>query len=237
MNFNHFYQNNNYNTNHNMNNNMNDNYNYNEQKQQQQQQKQQQPEVINNAFAIMVSGESLNRNCLKISDDKYIMEINKPGLVKSFGISILNANELPDNLGFAIYFSLPPFNQFDFVGVIHNEYPSTIVESPWNDRKGITACDVVRIGFELKEKSFLKSLKDKSETENVQKQSMIAAIKTEFAMKVSNHLFNFMNSYVKTTDNGQMIIAPASCLDQWHQKFQKKYIKDKKFADPNLSNI
>lgn len=195
-------------------------------------QKQQQikPQAINNAFAIMCPGRELNTNCLKISNDKYIMEINNPGLIKSFGISILNANQLPNNIGFAIYYSLPPFNQFEFVGVLHNEYCSTIIESPWKHLKGITGCQVVRIGFELKDKSFLKSLKDKTEQENMQKQSIMDNIKSEFALKVSQHLFDFMNSYVKTTDNGQMIVAPSNVLDKWHKKFTKKYILDKSFG-------
>ena len=190
----------------------------------------QQPQVIDGAFAIMCPGQALNRNCLKLSNDRYIMEIENPGLVKSFGISILNHNQLPQDIGFCIYCSLPPsFDEWEFIGILHNEYLSSIFESPWIDIKGITSCNVVRIGFQLKSKEFLKSLKGKSEQAKLEKNNMIAAIKTEFAMRVADNLFNFMNSFVKTTNNGQMLIAPAKCLNQWHDRFKTKYIKDPKF--------
>eukprot|EP01083_Nonionella_stella_P237945 834247_1 len=117
-----------------------------------------QPQVINNAFAIMVSGQPLNTNCLKINNDKYIMDINNPGLITSFGVTILNGNKLPNNVGFAVYYTLNNQN-YEFIGVIHGEYPTAIFDSPWMDIKGITAKKMVRIGFELKPKNFLKSLK------------------------------------------------------------------------------
>ncbi len=48
-------------------------------------------------------------------------------------------------------------------------------------------------------------------------------------MKVAQNLYNFMSSYVKTTNNGNMIVAPEKCLNQWHDRFKTKYIMDPKF--------
>eukprot|EP01083_Nonionella_stella_P191576 708990_1 len=189
-----------------------------------------QPQVVNNAFAVMVPGQPLNTNCVKINGDKYVIDINNPGLISSFGITVLNPNTLPKNIGFAIYYSLN--NQdFEFVGVIHRDYPSAIFNSPWLDIKGITGMKMVRIGFELKSTDFLKSLKDKSEQEAECKNNMLTAIKTEFAMKVAENLYNYMSSYVKPVNNGSanMIVAPEKCLNAWHDRFKTKYIMDPKF--------
>lgn len=193
---------------------------------------QSQPEFVNNAFAIMASGQPLITKCAKISKDKFLMEIGNPGLLKSIGVSILNANQLPNNVGFAVYYSLgPSFDQFEFLGVLHGDYPTAIFDAPWVDIKGITACKTARIGFELKSKDFLKSLQDSSEKNEEQKRNVLAAIKTEFAMQVANNLYNFMSSYVKSVNDGsgEMLVAPAKCLDQWHERFKRKYLMDPKF--------
>ena len=159
------------------------------------------------------------------------MEIPKPGLVDSFGASILNMNQLSNTVGFAIYYSFDG-QSFEFLGVLHSDYPTAIFKCPWSNNpnfKAITGCDKIMIGFELKTRDFLKSIHDKSEKDQLQKNNMILAIKTEFAMKVAENLYNFLSSYVKTTNDGQMIVAPQKCLDQWHDRFKQKYILDPHF--------
>lgn len=198
------------------------------------------PQLITNAFAMIVPGHELNTNCYQIrannntnnnptSDTKYLMMIENPGLVQNFAISLLNANQLPSDLGFAIFYSLPPFNDWKYIGIIHCKNASKIFKCPWMDIKGITKCPIARIGFELRAMDFLQSLEKENEKVMNETTNVLTVIKNEFAIKVANNLYEWMTSYTKSTENGEYIIAPANCLNQWQERFHRKYILDPEF--------
>ncbi|ETO07139.1 hypothetical protein RFI_30252 [Reticulomyxa filosa] len=183
---------------------------------------------VKNVFCVMVPGRPVNTTCLQISPTRCIMDIPKPGECKYFGISIIDPKTIPKNKGFIIYYSLPPFNEWSFIGTLHLKSPTQMMESPWMVFKKITVCPMCKIGIELKDITFVQSLEVKEETEH-SKNKFIATINEEFALKVAKDLYNYLSSYVKTSPNGEMMVCPASCLEKWHEKFKEKYVLDPKF--------
>lgn len=187
------------------------------------------PAIINNALCLMISGRPLQTKCYQISKDKFMFEMTKPGLVKEFGISIMDLTNFPKNNGFTIHYSLSPFKEWEYLGNITYENPSKIFTAPWLYYKAITQCESCRFGLQLTTIDFINSLNVKTDDNNGVKDKKMEVIQNEFALKVAQNLFDFMNSYAKSSPQGDVLLIPAKCLDLWHEKFKNKYIKDPNF--------
>jgi len=188
------------------------------------------PLNVTNAFVVTIPGKAMITSCIKISNDKYLFNLNiYPITIKSLCISILNLNNLPNNMGFVIFYSLPPYNNWEYLGCIHNEYPSIIINSPeWLLFKNISQCQSIRIGIEIKHKNLLKSLNDKQQQLIMLKQNKTDKIKQEFAVKVAKNLYNYLSSFINDNENQK---RTAKALDTWIQKFNAKYKRDPNFLD------
>ena len=75
----------------------------------------------------MYNNKQLN-NCQKKKKKKrFLFECKSPAEAKVLSVVILHPEQLPENSGLSVFYSMPPFNQnneWHFIGVIDRNFPS-----------------------------------------------------------------------------------------------------------------
>ena len=165
-------------------------------------------------FAMLVAGRRLEVDFV-MSGNKAMADIVLPDRVREFSVVILRP-ALPAGFGVAVCWSLPPYQDFQYVGSLSLDVPSATFRAPWHGRIR-PSVGSVRIGLSVEPLDVLKQMvpSDIKEEEAVM----------ENASGIAKDLFTYMSSFTKDAgeQHGNMLVIPVNCIDLWLKKFTAKH--------------
>lgn len=128
-------------------------------------------------------------------------------------------NGLPT--GLALYFSIPPFQDWQFLTALSNLRPSQIVNAGWSLNPSVNCVPSVRLGLCLESAvDILPKLDELSHFD----------FRRDFARKIALNLFRFIESFSSgNSRDGNFLRCPQDVLDKWLVRFDEKYQKDPNF--------
>uniref|UniRef100_A0A7S2TQB2 Hikeshi-like domain-containing protein n=1 Tax=Lotharella oceanica TaxID=641309 RepID=A0A7S2TQB2_9EUKA len=169
-------------------------------------------------FACVFPGRPVMTEFKRVSQTRFVLNVPKPASLRDFAITMLTPC-IPKDAGATIYFSLPPFKDWQYIGSITVHMPSQIFHSPW---RGIIPPNTpgLQIGISIEPKKFIENLHPQSQYEEEKK--LISSVQG-----IAQDVYKFLSSFAKTIPNrGDMLVMPAKCLDQWLKKFEAKHKRD-----------
>jgi len=132
---------------------------------------------------------------------------------------------LPDGLGGALYYSIPPYETLQFIGAVGNARPSDIFHTGFALNPYVNELNELKLVIKVEPLENLKDLVLLNNNNEIQK---------EFAKKVALNLYNFMVSFnkIEMLPNGlagEYLVIPSNFIDKWIAKFEEKYKHDPNF--------
>lgn len=125
-------------------------------------------------------------------------------------------------MGLSVYFSVDPFQEWQFLTAVSNAKPSVITTTGWPLNPAINECKIIRVGISLEPAS---DILPKMET------LQMVDFRRDFARKIALNLFRFIESF-STGGSGrdaQFLRCPQDVLDRWLIRFDEKYKRDPNF--------
>mmetsp|Transcript_3626 Transcript_3626/g.4489 ORF Transcript_3626/g.4489 Transcript_3626/m.4489 type:complete len:183 (-) Transcript_3626:231-779(-) len=170
-------------------------------------------------FACVISGRPLTTAFKQKSNNRFVLDVPRPSTVSEFSISMLKP--LPKSCGATIYFCLPPYKDWQYLGAITVDHPSQIYNAPWRGTIP-DSTEGVQIGISIEKAEFIKNLQPRSQLE--EKKKLISSVQG-----IAKDLYNYLQSFAKTTRMGEMLVLPPKFLDKWLKKIETKHKKDPYF--------
>jgi len=169
-------------------------------------------------FACVIPGRSLTTAFKALDAKKMILEVPSPGSISEFSLSYLKPT-LPAGTSIGVYYSGPPFSDWQYMGMLSVEHPSFIFRAPWAGLLPPTVT-TLQLGVALEPTISLLNL----EQANEQKQHYQAIDSTK---GIAQDLMLYMTSYAQSTGKfsnmGDVLVIPSNCVDKWFEKFQQKH--------------
>mmetsp|Transcript_20055 Transcript_20055/g.29650 ORF Transcript_20055/g.29650 Transcript_20055/m.29650 type:complete len:188 (+) Transcript_20055:191-754(+) len=180
-------------------------------------------QVPNVPIGIVMEGRPAITEARPIDSTKAIAEVAYPGTIAEVVFFLLPTTPIPPGFGAALYFSIPPFSQWEYLGAIEPSNPSAILRTGWMTDEAIKQCPVVQLGVSIESLDAINNLKVVGSKEGDRK---------HFALQVARDLFRYIASFSKTQGSGseELLIAPANILDRWIARFESKYARDPNFV-------
>ncbi|KRX04749.1 hypothetical protein PPERSA_11805 [Pseudocohnilembus persalinus] len=183
----------------------------------------QQNVVNSDMFGIIIPGISPINQFQQIND-MFVYDLNNPAQVQS--ITFFLVNQLPQDFGVSLYYSVEPYETLQFIGAIGNARPSDTFQTGFPLKPNVNEKNMIKLIIKAEKLENLKSLVEATQNSDVYK---------NYAKLVAKNLYNFMLSYQENGYNQnvnnqvQNMIIPTNFLEKWMDKFDSKY----KF-DPNF---
>jgi len=130
-------------------------------------------------------------------------------------LCIFLTGDVPDNMGFAIYWSISPqFNDFSLLGAITRHRPSDVFRVTWS-KQGLPANSIARLGI---------SVEPLEQLAQLQPPLTAADNAREFTQGLARDLFHYLQSHDET-------IGPqwTAVLDKWYLRVEHKLLLDPMF--------
>jgi len=139
---------------------------------------------------------------------------------------------LPEGYAGALYYSIPPFENLQFIGAIANTRPSDIFTTGFALNPDVNGLEVIKLVIKVEPLENLKDLIMLITNNDIQK---------EYAKKVAQNLYNYMVSFNKEgmipgQIGNEYLVIPANFLDKWIAKFEEKYKYDPNFIMKTSDN-
>lgn len=93
-------------------------------------------------FGVLVAGRPVNTNLVQVTPNKFMCVIPQASAVQHIAVFMTGTTLFPPGYGGGIYFSVPPHDTWQFLGVISNEKPSAVFRIGWQD----VDTDTVQLG-------------------------------------------------------------------------------------------
>lgn len=124
--------------------------------------------------------------------------------------------------GLAVYFSVPPFQDWEFLTALSNVKPSAIVNAGWSLNPLVHSAPVVRLGISIEPAATLLPKLEVLE---------LPDFRRDFARKIALNLFRFIESFSQggPSRDGNFLRCPQDVLDRWLVRFDEKYARDPNF--------
>ncbi|PFH37238.1 hypothetical protein BESB_036960 [Besnoitia besnoiti] len=143
---------------------------------------------------------------------QWVCDLVNPGEISDF-VCFLNAPLPSNNEGAGIYFSIPPFTDWEFMGVITNNKPSALLSPGWSFLPQVNQQPLIKLGLSIESAAVLaEKLLTKPPVD----------VKKEYARRVALNLYRYIESF----QGG----ATMPLLDQWFQRFETRYQRDPNFV-------
>lgn len=174
---------------------------------------------------------------LEQSPGKWIVDINSPAevcfahfspqiLLQIADVSVFLVSSLPNGIdgnptGLAVYFSTPPYQDWQFLTALSNSKPSVIVNAGWSLNPDVCGSPSIRLGVSIEPAV---ELLPKLETLE------LPDFRRDFARKIALNLFRFIESFSQgSSRDGNFLRCPQDVLDRWLVRFDEKYKRDPNF--------
>ena len=154
-----------------------------------------------------------------ITKNMIVLDVIDPKNINNIGLFLQEA--IPEGYGAAMYFSTPPYENLQFIGCVANQRTSDIFYTGWSLNSEVNCHSSIKLCVKLEELNNIKdAFESKIKNDNNQ----------EFAKRLAKNLFNFLDSYNKNKDpNSGLLIVPLTSLQEWYDKFIKRYTIDPNF--------
>ncbi|PHJ25901.1 duf775 domain protein, partial [Cystoisospora suis] len=130
---------------------------------------------------------------------QWICDLVNPGEISDL-VCFLTSPLPADNEGAGIYYSIPPFTDWEFMGVLTNNKPSVLLSPGWSFLPHTSQLPLLKIGISI-------------ESAPVLQEKLITKpppdVKKEYARRVALNLYRYIESF----QGG----AAMPLLDQWFQ--------------------
>ena len=172
-------------------------------------------------FGIVIAGRPLLTEFEAISESKYISFVQDPCSVAEITFFLIPSAPIPQGYGAILYYSLPPFTNWEIIGAIDTIKPSGTFRTGWSTNEEFYGSTVVQLGIALETLDNIKNL----EIANNGVENRLA-----FAHKIALDLFQYMTSFsTPNQSSNQMMIVPTNIFDKWMERFDRKYKLDPNF--------
>jgi type II secretory pathway pseudopilin PulG len=185
---------------------------------QQQQQQQSQPSVNSSPlFALLIPGRTLDTNFAQVDSNKMLIQVPQPISITELTVCMLQPS-IPADSGVAVYYALPPFADWQYLGFINLQYPTASFRAIWRDKIPADT-PVIGIGLAVEPMSVITALPpaDAKEEERT----------LDSAKGIAKNLYEYMASFSQNTGQyknlGDVLVIPTNCVDQWFSKFTHKH--------------
>ena len=175
-------------------------------------------------FAFITPNRLLSTDFKQIEANKFVYNLENPAEIREFTIALLNL-DIPKNHGIAAYYSLPPYNEWQYLGALTIHCPTIAFRAPWYEQISFNV-PMVQIGLALESYDTLKTMQPSDQKEEEKS--------SEIAKGIAENLYNFMSSYstdvdLQTVNLNEKLILPTNCVDLWFKKFSAKHRRNPYF--------
>jgi len=171
-------------------------------------------------FALVIAGRPLDTNFQLIDSAKMMIVVPRPTLVAEFTIALLQPNIPPDQ-SVAVYWSLSAATEWNYIGPVNVQHPTAAFRAPWHGRIRHDE-PVVRLGLAIESTAFLATLPTNDGKE--------AELALDSAKGIATDLYQYMTSFAQSARmnglNGDVLVIPTDCIDQWYKKFVAKHNRE-----------
>ena len=193
-------------------------------------------------FGVLVSGRPVmiasqpNSGIVQQSPTRWYVDIASPAEVSDnplgqissqiADISVFLISPLPNTAegqptGLSLYYSISPFEHWEFLSALSNAKPSIIVNPGWPLNPSVNQSPIIRLGISIEPAS---ELLPKLETVE------IPDFRRDFARKIALNLFRFIESFSQGSSRDvNFLRCPQDVLDKWLIRFDEKYKRDPNF--------
>jgi hypothetical protein len=123
-----------------------------------------------------------------------------------------------------LYFSVPPFDNWQLLGAIAPNKPSGVFRTGWPTNEAMYGCEAVQLGVSIEPVETL---------DNLELFGSGVDDRRAFAHKIALDLYQFMASFSQGTQMGEVMTIPTNVLDRWMQRFEDRYRRDPNFMMKN----
>ena len=170
-------------------------------------------------FALLIPGRTLDTNFVQVDPKKLMITVAAPALITEVTICMLQPS-IPADHGVAVYYALPPFSDWQYLGAISLAYPTAAFRAVWRDK---IPADLPYIGIGLSVES-LQTIAALQPTTADTKESEATL---DSAKGIAKNLYEYMASFSQNTGQykqlGDVLVIPTNCVDKWFEKFQHKH--------------
>lgn len=161
-------------------------------------------------FALLIPGRTLDTNFVQVDAKKLMITVAAPALITEVTICMLQPS-IPADHGVAVYYALPPFADWQYLGAITLAYPTAAFRAVWRDK---IPADLPCIGIGLSVES-LPTLAALQPTTADTKESEATL---DSAKGIAKNLYEYMASYSQNTGQykqlGDVLVIPTNCVDK-----------------------
>eukprot|EP00808_Paulinella_micropora_P005476 g67588.t1 len=169
-----------------------------------------------------IPGRPLKTDFKQVKPNSALMVIAKPAEIREFMFCI--TKPLPQGQGVALYYALPPFKEWQYIGAVTTTYPTRAFHSPWKHKIPVDT-PALQLGIQLEP---LETLKDKADADTKEDERTIDSVKG-----IAKNLYEYMASFSKTGKYanlpGDVLVIPTDAVDKWIKKFVEKHRRDPYF--------
>jgi hypothetical protein len=84
-----------------------------------------------------------------IDNAKWVIELVNPVPVSEITFFLLPNAPIPPGYGAALYYSVPPFQNWEVLGCVFPDKPSGIFRTGWSTKEDMIGCPVVQLGVSI----------------------------------------------------------------------------------------
>ena len=148
-----------------------------------------------------------------------VYNLQDPKSIHNIGVALTRPLE-NNNVACCIYFSIPPYLSLHFLGAIANQRVSDIFATNFALNPEVNNCSEIKLCFKIEPIDKVSELI---------LQSQKSDFKQEYAKKVAENLFNYMES-CNVGNSGSYLTVPTNVFNSWFEKFLSKYKYDPNFV-------
>ena len=176
-------------------------------------------------FGVVIPGRAVITEFQPIDNTKAVALLETPYLIPELTFFLLPSTPVPPGYGAILYYSVPPFTDWEILGCVFPEKPSGSFRTGWTTTKfdSISNYPVVQLGV---------SLEPLETIHNLELTLSGVEDRFEFAHKIALDLFRYMTSFSQTSQPGMMLV-PNNVFDSWMERFERKYRQDPNFMMKN----
>eukprot|EP00462_Mataza_sp_D1_P000658 CAMPEP_0175095798 /NCGR_PEP_ID=MMETSP0086_2-20121207/4368_1 /TAXON_ID=136419 /ORGANISM="Unknown Unknown, Strain D1" /LENGTH=232 /DNA_ID=CAMNT_0016369111 /DNA_START=1594 /DNA_END=2292 /DNA_ORIENTATION=+ len=167
---------------------------------------------------VLIPGRTLITGFRQVDDKKLVVDVPLPGTVNEFAVVLLKP-DIPVDHSLGIYYALPPFTEWQYLGLVNLERASTFFRAPWTQLGQVPG---IQLGVSLEPTAIVKELQPSDQKEEEKHM--------DSAKGIAQDLFNYMQSFSQNSGQfahlGNVLVLPVNCIDSWFKKFMHKHSID-----------
>ena len=94
---------------------------------------------LQSLFGVVVPGRPVMTEWAMVSENKCVSELHYPTAVADISFFLLPTTAIPPGFGAVLYYSMPPFSNWEIVGSVTPEKPSGIFRTGWSTKEDMVS--------------------------------------------------------------------------------------------------